>query len=297
MTAWGGSWTSAKVITNLSSPEVLTLWRFIVTVISFVPILVWLKTPMKLSKRSFLQALAGAVFIVVYNKFFFLGLRYGLAGAGGVLVTTLNPLLTFILTMVLFRREASKAETVGIVLGCTGGLILLEIWEISISKLLLSGNLFFLIASLAWALLSITSERSKNYMSPVVFSFYVYGFAAILDFFIALPYPIFQPLKFGAVFWLNILFLSVGCTTFATTVYFYASTRLGSRRASSFIFLVPGSAVLLSWVILKEVPKMSTIIGGIVGISAVYLINIGAIGSRTISEGSVEEVVQDGGVG
>jgi drug/metabolite transporter (DMT)-like permease len=293
MTAWGGSWTSAKVITNLSAPEVLTLWRFLITVISFIPILVWMKTPMKLSKRSFLQALAGAVFIVIYNKFFFLGLRYGLAGAGGVLVTTMNPLLTFILTILLFKRAATKVELVGIILGFTGGLILLEIWEISINKLLISGNLFFLIASLAWASLSLTSERSKNYMSPVVFSFYVYGFAVVLDLFISLPYPMFQPLKFGLGFWLNILFLSVGCTTFATTVYFYASTRLGSRRASSFIFLVPGSAVLLSWVLLREIPRLSTIIGGIIGVSAVYLINIGAIGTKGILGGMGRKTVQE----
>jgi drug/metabolite transporter (DMT)-like permease len=274
MIAWGGSWTSGKVIAGTAAPEVLTFWRFLVTFLSFIPVMLIMKRSLRLNRISLIQVVIGAIFIVSYNKFFFWGLSQGLANVGGVLVTTLNPILTFALAIVLFRRGFSVSDGLGIGLGLSGGLILLEIWHLTFHKLLISGNLFFILASLSWACLSVTSERSRTHVSPLVFSFYVFGLAAVLDFFLAIPHHVLQPLAFDSIFWLNIIFLSVFCTTFATTVYFYASTRLGSHKASSYIFTVPFSAVLISWILLGEIPKTSTIIGGIVAISAVYLINL-----------------------
>jgi drug/metabolite transporter (DMT)-like permease len=271
--AWGGSWTAGKMIAGMAPPEVLIFWRFFITFLSFIPIMMVRKDSMRLHRKSLLQVVFGAVFLVSYNKFFFWGLEYGLAGAGGVLVPTLNPLLTFLLAIVLFRHRLTLLEGVGVVMGLSGGLIMLEIWGISVQKLLMSGNLFFLVASVSWASVSLISEKSKLYLPPLVYSFYVFGLASLLDLFIALPYDIWAPLRFDHVFWLNLGYLSLFATTFATTVYFYSARRLGSHKASSYIFMVPVSAVLIAWVCLGEVPLVSVIVGGVVTISAVYLIN------------------------
>jgi drug/metabolite transporter (DMT)-like permease len=39
------------------------------------------------------------------------------------------------------------------------------------------------------------------------------------------------------------------------------------------VFIVPSSAMLLSWFFLGEVPAQSTILGGSISVAAVYLIN------------------------
>ncbi|MCX6639656.1 MAG: DMT family transporter [bacterium] len=276
MTAWGGSWVSAKLIAHLESPEVLIFWRFLFTFVSFLPVMLILKKSFRLSRSGLLKVVLGALLIVGYNKFFFLGLQFGLAGAGGVLVTTLNPVLTFLFALLLFKKAISRNQILGLILGFIGGAILLEIWKFSAEHLLHSGNAYFLIASVSWALLTLTSEKSRNDLSPIVFSFYVYGVSALLDLFLAMPHGgVFKVFQHDALFWLNIVYLSIFATTFATTVYFIASGRLGSQKASSFIFLVPVSAVLLSWGMLHETPKIPTIIGGLIAISAVYLINFG----------------------
>ena len=279
MTAWGGSWTSDKFITHLAPPEVLIFWRFLFTSLSFIPIMMFYKGSYRLNSRSILPIILGAVFIVTYNKFFFWGLQYGLAGAGGVLVTTLNPILTFLFTIVFFRKHVSLREFSGLILGFAGGAVLLEVWGINLNQLFRSGNAYFLFASMAWALLTLTSEKSRSNLPPLVFSFYVFSLSAFLDFFLALPLGIDRVLTEDWLFWTNILYLSVFATTFATTIYFAASGRLGSRRASSYIFLVPASAVLISWVLLGEQPRLSTLIGGLIALSAVYLINVSPKGS------------------
>jgi drug/metabolite transporter (DMT)-like permease len=69
------------------------------------------------------------------------------------------------------------------------------------------------------------------------------------------------------------LFLSVVATDFATTVFFLSASRLGTGRASSFLFIVPTSAILLSWLLLGERPDAVTLVGGVFSIVAVYLVN------------------------
>ena len=69
------------------------------------------------------------------------------------------------------------------------------------------------------------------------------------------------------------LFLGVVATDFATTCYFLSASRLGSSRASAFMFIVPTAAVLLSWLLLGERPALVTLAGGALSIAAVYLAN------------------------
>lgn len=272
MLTWGGSWTSGKMVAGSTAPEVIIFWRFFITFISFIPVVAIFKTPLKLGKRQLVCVLLGAVFLVAYNKLFFQGLRTGMAGGGGVLVTSLNPVFTFLFTVLIFKQKLGRKEIMGLILGFAGGMILLEIWSIDMGKLLASGNLLFLIAAMVWALLTITSHKS-NTVSPLVFSFYVYGLSALLDLFLALPLGVTSVFNAGYGLWLNIIYLSVVVTTFGTTAYFFASQKLGASKASSFIFLVPASAVFFSWTLLGEQPKVPTIIGGIMAIGAVYIIN------------------------
>ncbi len=274
MVIWGGSWTSSKMIANLAQPEVLIFWRFLFAALSFVPILLISGKSRRISRTSFKHILTGSLFLLGYNKFFFWGLQNGFAGAGGVLVTTLNPLLTFLLMLFFFRRKVFPRQLLGLLLGFTGGGILLEIWAVNLSNLFASGNAFFLIASLSWAFLTIVSEKSKDDSSPLVFSFYIFCLTALLSFFAALPYKPLDVLHNGTVFWVNIIYMSCAASTFATTVFFFASGRLGSEKASAFIFTIPFSAVLISWWILGEVPRFYTIVGGVIAVSAVYLINV-----------------------
>ena len=69
------------------------------------------------------------------------------------------------------------------------------------------------------------------------------------------------------------LLLAIGAMAFGTSIYFQASIELGAKKASSFIFTVPISAMLFAIIILNEPLFITTLIGGFLGIIAVYLIN------------------------
>ncbi|TGM47243.1 DMT family transporter [Leptospira biflexa] len=275
MVSWGISWPIAKVIAGMVPVPVLVFWRFLATFLSIIPLLLVMRITIRLKTgKDYWNVLIGGIIYTLYNQFFFLGLKNGLPGAGGVLVTTLNPIVTFFIVFLIQKKSISKRQVLGLFFGFIGGLVILQVWKISLDYLLLSGNLFFLLCSFVWATLSLNSQKTGKSMSPITYSFYVYGIGSILELLFCWNDPSFWKVwEFGPSFWFAIFYLTVISTTFGTTVYFYAATRLGSEIASSFIFIVPLSAYLSSFLILDEVIQVPVIIGGGLAMLAVYLIN------------------------
>ncbi len=274
MAAWGGSWPSAKVIAGMAEAEVLVFWRFSITFISFIPIIIWSKDNLRVNLKTLALIFLSAVLMVIYNELFFAGLRNGLAGVGGVLVTTLSPMFTFILSAFFLGRPVGRREIFGLLLGLIGGFIILDLGNFQGKELVQSGNLLFLLGALVWAALTVTSQKAQGKgVSTFVYSFYLYGFASLFDFFIALRFQVFDALQLAPLFWWNIFYLAIFATTFATSIYFLGSKKLGADRASVFMYLVPVFAVFVSWLLLNEIPKVSTVVGGMLAMGAVYLVN------------------------
>ena len=69
------------------------------------------------------------------------------------------------------------------------------------------------------------------------------------------------------------MFLSIAAMSIGTTIYFYASSELGPKKASAYIFIVPVTSLGFAVTLLNEPVAITTILGGILGIVAVYMIN------------------------
>ena len=274
MSFWGASWASGKVIANRVPPDVIVFWRLTLTFLSFfVMLLIFNRKKFKISINKILWILLPSIFFVTYNKLFFEGLRVGLAGKGGVLVTTLNPLLTFLITITLLKHKVTFAQIIGLFIGLIGGIILLEVWDISLKEFISSGNLYFVISACAWAIVTILTQYAQNKIDHQTFCLYVYGANTIISFFLAMPHNPYIVFQQDHVFWLNMIYISLGAISFATSVYFYASKKIGSNKASSFTFIVPFTAVTSCWIFLNEKPTAFTIVGGLLALIAIYIIN------------------------
>lgn len=270
---WGLGWPSAKVLTHYSSAVNFAVYRYIVVFATILLTLLVLRVKIKIKKEGIPFVLYSGTLLALYSYFFFMGLRNGAAGAGGVLVTTLNPIIAYTLGMALDRKWPTRKEGLGLVLGLIAGLVLLKVWS-NTAAVLDGGNLYFLLAAFTWAIMSKFTSRGASYGSSLSFSLWQYLITLIC----LLPLANFQ--EFGAAlqikdmaFWGNLIFSSVFVTSLATTVYFLATTRLGAEKASSYIFMVPLAAALSAWFFVGERILPHTIAGGILGIVAVYVIN------------------------
>jgi drug/metabolite transporter (DMT)-like permease len=79
--------------------------------------------------------------------------------------------------------------------------------------------------------------------------------------------------SFDTTFWLNMFMITILSTTFATSIYFIAIAKIGTKEATTFIFLVPASAMISSAIYLGEEISFNTILGTICTIIAIYILN------------------------
>jgi len=271
MMGWGLTWINSKVLNFYISPFEMIFWRFLFTSVGLLPIIFYKKLSIRIDIRNLFFSILAAIFLVIYSNIAFLGTKYGLAGFGGVLVTTLVPIFTFLLISLFSRKSIALREFAGLCLGFIGAMILLKVWNFNLKQIVSNGNIYFLIASILWPFVTLISAKIKN-ISVLVFSFYMYLFTSFFDL-VYLKFELSNIANFDSIFWLNMFVLSLFGTIFSTTVYFFVVNKAGSKTASSFFFLVPLSAIIFSNLFLDEKISISIVVGGVLSVFAVYILN------------------------
>lgn len=272
MVAWGGSWVNVKILGHYISAFEMIFLRFSITAITMVPIMLWLKHSFKIDLKSFGLVVLAALMLIFYNKYYYLGTKFGTASLGGAMVTTMIPILTFIFLALMGIKKVSSKDLFALGLGAVGVLTMLHIWTFDLAHILVIHNLYFLLAAVLWAVLTIVSSKSTK-VSPIVFTFYMYIVTVVLDwvFFVdvsAIPFS-----SLDGIFWLNTLLISLAASTFANTIFFLGIEKLGAAEVSSFVFLVPFSAIILSAIFLGEKVDLFIILGTVLTLYAVKRLN------------------------
>ncbi len=273
MISWGISWTSAKIMGQYINPITAIFTRFLISAISFLPIFPLLKKRLSLKLVSLKTVTICAIVLAFYNYCFFTGTQLGLAGAGGVLVTTANPIITMALVAIINKRKLSMRETIGIFIGLIGGCFIINVWEFGFNQIFQSGNIYFILCATIWAVLTIFISKFVEKSQSINFTFWMYLGVTVF----MIPFVEFDNVialsTFDKTFWIHFTIVSVGALTFGTTTYFVASQQLGPEKSSSFIFTVPVSAMLTSMILLNEGLTITTLIGCCLTIFAVIIIN------------------------
>ena len=276
MLTYGFSWVSGKRLTVSAGPGTLAFLRFVGSSIIFLPLFIGKMIHIRRwpSGNGLLWVLPAALSLASYSLLYFFGLHASLAGKGGVIVTTMNPLFTFFITSVLagIRRMA----VVGVILGVFAGIILVEPWNYSLGELSDTGNLVFMGAALLWSALTIFARKAQSVLGFRQFNFFLYTLAAVLS----LPFALLESggkisLDYNLDFWLDMLFISVISSAFGSGMYFYTTTKLGAARTSAFTYLVPASTFFFAWLLLGEIPSLAALLGGLLAVLAFTLIHTG----------------------
>lgn len=273
MCTWGTSWTSAKILGTYTSALNLSFLRFLLVSLTLLPITYFSKIKITVAKKGWYHIIGASFFILLYTLFFFKGVHKGLPGAGGVLVTTINPIFAYIIGLFISKLLPKKQEYIGLALGVIAGLILLKIWDNS-EGVLSFGNVYFLLAAFVWAIMSKISSHANKFGNAIGFTFWTHLIAVVsLCFMVNYNELLDLFTTADQRFWGNMLYLGIVNSALATTVFLYVSAKIGAEKASTYIFIVPSTAVLTSWIFTGETILWNTILGGAIGITAVFIIN------------------------
>lgn len=271
MMIWGAGWPVLKILSENVSWEVATFWRLALMSIAFIPVLWWNKKPLRLAKPAWIYVIVSGLLYALFSCLSFWGVQVATAGAGGMIITTLSPVITVLIAIIFNRFRPAKQHIFGLVLGLIGGFVMVELWDGNI--LTHAGNLIFILAALTWSILSVLSQYSQLHLDPIRYTFFLGLIATVTMFFVAYGHGILQVFDQGVRFWSALLYLALMTQTVASTIYFIASGKMGSGKASSFMLLVPVFALVSSYELLGEIPSIPLLIGGAISIAAVYVIN------------------------
>ena len=273
MLIWGASWPSGKIVGQYSNPTIIMVWRFVFAALTIAIFMFFLNIKLQRPKSSLIYIIIAAFCLISYNYNYLKGTQIGMASLGGVIVPTLSPIITYLIAAKIFNKTIHKKDFLAICLGILGGLVLIRIWEINIVDLISSGNIYFILAAIVWSIITICTQKSNKDLHFLNFSLWLYMLAFLFSFFLAPWSSLMEVLQHDLTFWLHFFIISVGAIGFGTTIFFLATMRIGSEKSSSFMYLVPTSAIGLSIILLGERLASSTILGGMLTICAVYLIN------------------------
>ncbi len=273
MIFWGASWVNVKFLTNYINAYEVVFFRMGISILAMIPVIIYLKQDFRLNIKSIVLILLASFILLLYSIMFFLGVKNGTAGLGGALVTTLIPINTFIILALWHKKTISLKHSFALILGGFGVITMLNIWQFDINEIFSIQNMYFLLASILWPLLTITSSQASK-ISPFVFTFYVYTITTIIVGVFFIDFNIITKIvDFDYIFWINLISISLLSTTFATSFYFVGTEKLGTKKVSSFIFLVPSSALVLSAIFLNEKISFNTLFGTICAVIAIYILN------------------------
>src|SRR5688572_14267673 len=103
MTLWGLSWASGKILARYGDPLTISFFRFALTFFTMPFILLVLKVKININKSGIQDLIIASLLMSLYTWLFFRGLSVGKAGAGGVLVTVLNPIIAYAIMLTISR--------------------------------------------------------------------------------------------------------------------------------------------------------------------------------------------------
>jgi len=272
MIIWGVAWTSGKAAVEHSSIQVSSFWRYAICSIGMIPVLIYMRRSSKSDMLGYFYMIVAGLLSAAFSYLFFAGLSHGEAGYGGTMVTSLSPLFTYFLSIMIFNIKVTVKQMIALGIGIFGALILLKIPMEGLSFLNLN-SIYFLVCAFAWSMVTIITQKVSKRVDPMFYTLVVFSVTAFVNMFIALPYHPFAIGMYDSVFWLNILFVGLLSGTFSTAIFFVSASKIGAHNAGVFMFIVPVGAIVSSYFAYDENIASSTIIGCLLTFVAIVLFN------------------------
>ncbi len=220
----------------------------------------------------FLQALTG---MFLFRIFLLYGLKFTSATESGIITST-NPAILAILSLIILKEKISIRTWIGIIL-CIIGIVFINFvktMEIANSlPLRLFGNLLVILAVIGESLFTVFRKKVSFSDKPITSTLIIIIFSLMMF----LPISIFDSLRFD---YSNLVFLDfvpliiygLFCTVIAYICWFAGVSKVKISVAAGFTGIMPISSVILSFLVLGEIITWKHILGVLLVLIGIYTI-------------------------
>lgn len=280
---WGASWPWGRLVAQSMPPLAAASLRFL---LASAVLLLWLNRSGKMTALGLLSARqwaglasASTVGVLGYSIFFLLALKTVPAGKAAMVVA-LNPVLTMLFAVLLFREAVNTVMCTGLVLAVTGALYALSDGNlVSLRPSSDAGELLLLGCAGCWVAYTLMGRvvltRVDSLVATTVTA--VIGAVLLLAASLALEgLSAWRTLaQSPASAWYSVVALALGATTLAYAWYLRGVQVLGAGAAAAYMALVPLFGLAFSSLWLRESLTASVLVGAAVAIGGMLLMNFG----------------------
>ena len=270
---WALSGVSAKYLSFYISEDEVVVYRFFLSALSTLPLLLWMKIPMKISPKNFVICILLAFFLIGNYRTYFMGMQRGAVGLGAALVTVLIPIFVYIIMIFSKKSKPILKDWLALAMGVAGVALMLDLEQLNLERLVTGGNIYFVLAALTYAMFTVAASYMRS-IHVLTINFYVCLIGFLIDW--NLSYDSNHLFTLGGmdyIFWINILFVSVIAGTAITAVYYTGLRIIGSKKSSAFSILTPFFAIALGAIFFGEMITINNAIGIVMAVMALFVLN------------------------
>ena len=270
---WALSGVSAKYLSFYISEDEIVVYRFFLSALSTLPLLLWMKIPMKISPKNFVICILLAFFLIGNYRTYFMGMQRGVVGLGAALVTVLIPIFVYIIMIFSKKSKPILKDWLALAMGVAGVALMLDLEQLNLERLVTGGNIYFVLAALTYAMFKVAASYMRS-IHVLTINFYVCLIGFLIDW--NLSYDSNHLFTLGGmdyIFWINILFVSVIAGTAITAVYYTGLRIIGSKKSSAFSILTPFFAIALGAIFFGEMITINIAIGIVMAVMALFVLN------------------------
>ena len=265
---WGSAFPMIKIALNDFSAESLSAFRLILATIILLPFVIIKKLPTPELRDIPVIFILGFCGFVIYHTALNFGETLISAGISGILVST-TPIFSSALAYIFLKEHFSKWNWLSSLVAFIG-ISIISISKDDYTTINVLGVFIILLASFSE---SLYFTFQKKYIEKYGFiAFTLYTIMASSPFMLIFIPEIINDIH-GATFTsiVSVLYLAIFPTIIPYVLLAYIVKSVGVSDATMSLYLTPIVSLLLSYLLLDELPTTLAIIGGIITLIGVSL--------------------------
>ncbi|CAC6100831.1 TPA: DMT family transporter [Staphylococcus aureus] len=267
---WGSAFPMIKIALNDFSAESLSAFRLILATIILLPFVIIKKLPTPELRDIPVIFILGFCGFVIYHTALNFGETLISAGISGILVST-TPIFSSALAYIFLKEHFSKWNWLSSLVAFIG-ISIISISKDDYTTINVLGVFIILLVSFSE---SLYFTFQKKYIEKYGFiAFTLYTIMASSPFMLIFIPEIINDIH-GATFTsiVSVLYLAIFPTIIPYVLLAYIVKSVGVSDATMSLYLTPIVSLLLSYLLLDELPTTLAIIGGIITLLGVSLSN------------------------
>ena len=266
-------WSSAFVFTRLAlrffTPLSLGFLRYFIASFSLILIalIIKIKLPQKRDIKWFF--LAGFFGFFFYMIVFNIGSAAVSAATGSIILAT-TPIITTVLARIVYKEKIKIIQYISIIIEFIGvGVLTLMNGIFSINI----GIIWLLLASIAVSIYNLLQRKMTKKYSAIQTAIISIWFGTIM-LFLFLPNSVgeIKNAPFEQIIYIIILGIFPSAIAYLTWTYAFSKAKTASS-VTNYMFFTPFLTAILGFLLAKEIPDLSTIIGGIIILIGMFIYN------------------------